>query len=83
MTLTLCIYSIYTALCIYSIYCVIHPSTDVRDGTEAFTGFLGGVLRRVFIPVHDPLVLYRDDVSVYTILYIQKITLYRFWRGAP
>lgn len=83
MNLTLCIYGIYTALCIYCIYRVIHLSTDVGIRTEEFPGFLEMVLRWVFIPVHDPPVLYRDDISVYTILYIQKITLYRFWRGVP
>ncbi|MDI6719301.1 MAG: hypothetical protein QMD46_06795 [Methanomicrobiales archaeon] len=81
------IYGIYMglcqALCIYSIYQALPSPTDVRGGTRAFLGILKGDRRRVFIPVSDFPVLYRDDFSVYTILYIHTISLYPFWRGVP
>lgn len=87
MTVPLSIYSIYAALCqalrIYGIYQTPTPSADMKGGTRAFPGFLQGVQSKVFIPVSDLLVLYRDDFSVYTILYIHKITLSPFWRGVP
>ena len=87
MILLFGIYRIYMGLCqalrIYGIYQALPSSTDVRGGTRAFLGILKGARRRVFIPVSDFPVLYRDDLSVYTILYIHKISLYPFWRGVP